>query len=41
MTAQQQQHFNELIVLAIEALAQGRTGAAADAIAEARALTEA
>ena len=41
MTAQQQQLFRELTVVALEALSQGRQGAAQDAIAELRALTEA
>jgi hypothetical protein len=41
MTAQQETLFRELTVVALEALAQGRTGAAQDAIAELRTLTEA
>lgn len=41
MTPQQETLFRELVVVALEALAQGRQGAAQDAIRELRALTEA
>jgi hypothetical protein len=41
MIAADEQLFRELLVVALEALAQGRQGAAQDAIAELRALTEA
>jgi hypothetical protein len=41
MTPQQETLFRELLVVALEALSQGRQGAAQDAVAELRALTEA
>jgi hypothetical protein len=41
MTKAQEALFRELLVVALEALAQGRQGAAQDAVAELRTLTEA